>query len=471
MGLRRAQSAVQDQLAPTQRAEVEICHMAGRVYVGETCVAAWRSLAQQMEWSQAGVQAYTNLTWRRSATVSVGNTHRSLTTATWNACGLASDYDYASCLLAMPHVAFIQEGKATEPSSRGVCSLSSGGSWIFTGGSALHRELAVVTSNLGGLRILHAEQYERSIVVRLRWQCWTMTCINSHLPYATQGLAALQGALGEITPSLDAAAASGDIILWGMDSNTVLGLAGGDCLRAPGLRIPEAASRLHAKRAQELAGSIFAYPLQVSSVQGSEPSPTWYPWGKEESQPGRQIDYLVSSLPICHTWLWDLVGTNPSDHAPVYCELLLPSSRAEKQQQRQQQHRYASCRVPLDWRAEDLVGFKRDVATVAHMDGLALHSAAETLNSIAVKYGPSRQPQLSSVKAIEKDNMRRFLAAPDAVSRRRALRILQCHRKKCQKDRQTTILHRLLRSAGGGFGKNQRATTQLAFAIPVTSAL
>ena len=372
---------------------------------------------------------------------------------------------YSESLLQLPQVSFLQEGKVTSQDVRGTYHVDERGTVVVSGGR-LHREVAIILNQLPGLKVTSAEQLDRSVVVLIEWQRMQFSFVCSHLPYNSQGLSALVEALQELQPVLEAHRSRGAHIVWGLDANVCLGAVfkmsgaddGNDNDENFGLHEPETLGKSQQERAETLLAFLLQNNLSVATFGNSSPSSTWFPWGRGPTDPGRQIDFICSSLPMTASWVWDIMASKPSDHVPLYSHAILPATRSQKQQQRQQRYQHChSDRVHLDWHPRDLVAFRGDVAAASLTRDLPLEQLVELVQALASKHAmPRPSSRLSEVREQEKANMRSFLAASNPVERRSALRVLQKHRRQAQASRRRYMLTRLLALHGGGFASSQR---------------
>ena len=103
---------------------------------------------------------------------------------------------------------------------------------------------------------------------------------------------------------------------------------------------------------------------------------------------------------------------------------------------------------------------------------MSLEDLTESIRSCALKYAqPASSSAVTQVRVQEKQNLRDFLSAPNAVSRRAALRVLRRHRKRARADHRRRLLAKLLRLQGGGFAVHQRrAQTVLSVPLPRSGA-
>ena len=381
---------------------------------------------------------------------------------------------YSESLLQLPQVTFVQEGKGTSQEVRGTYHVDEGGTVVVSGGRGLHREVAIILSQLPGLEVISAEQLDRSVVVLIEWQRMLFSFVCSHLPYNSQGLPALVEALQELQPIMETHRSRGAHIVWGLDANVCLGAVfkmnddDNDNDEHFGLHEPEALGKSQLERAETLLSFLMENNLSVATFGNSSPTATWFPWGRGPTDPGRQIDFICSSLPMTASWTWDIMASKPSDHVPLYSHVVLPATRSQKQQQRQQRYQHClSNRVPLDWHPKDLSAFHGDVAAASLTRDIPLEQLVELVQSLASKHAmPRPSSKLSMVREEEKANMRQFLAASNPVERRSALRALQKHRRQVQASRRRDALTRLLALHGGGFASTQRRA-QAVLSVPL----
>ena len=229
----------------------------------------------------------------------------------------------------MAQITFVQEGKMTSQDLRGACIIEGDGSIVVSGGKALHREAAIVIARSLGAEVVEAQQLRR-------WKHHLLFVVCSHLPYRSQGLPALAASLQELQPIIESHRMKGAHVLWGMDANVCLGAAF-DADIDTGLYHPCQVGSVQRERAELLHDFLLDHQLQASTFGSDAPAATWFPWGRGQDDPGRQIDYLCSSLAMTSAWVWDIVATKPSDYVPLFSHACLPLSRWEKQQQRKRQ--------------------------------------------------------------------------------------------------------------------------------------
>ena len=255
-------------------------------------------------------------------------------------------------------------------------------------------------TQMPGMKVLEAEQLQRSVVTLVRWKHLEISLICSHLPYCSQGLPALVDALQELQPLLEAHRLRGAHVVWGLDANVCLGAAF-SCDQGPsGLHEPLAPGKTQQGRAEVLLTFLLDNQMQVATF-GEQPAlPTWFPGGRGQDNPGRQIDYICSALPLGASWVWDIVAAKSSDHLPLHSHVYFPASRSQKQQQcKVRCHHLGPSRLPLDWCPSDLSAFRGDVAAASLSQDMPLEELVRVAGALASKHAsPSASSQLSLVR-------------------------------------------------------------------------